>query len=122
MSGSYLTNQFMFWAHTSYFSIYILKLNIYILQFFIFDNSTNNISIFNLRWMVQAMHGKNFSKRKWRQFLAKRAVPGQAVAFAEIEVLLCNVKSSLDVMQDRDEEERERQGENWLSCWLSCCL
>lgn len=62
------------------------------------------------RWMVQAIHGKNFSRRKWADFLRKRAVPGSRVAFQEIEVLLCNVKSSLDVLKDREDEERERQG------------
>ncbi|XP_052774271.1 trichohyalin-like isoform X2 [Mya arenaria] len=60
-------------------------------------------------WMVQAMHGKNFSKRKWASFLQLRAVPGSPLAFPEIEVLLCNVKSSLDVLQEREEEERERR-------------
>ncbi|XP_052274069.1 trichohyalin-like [Dreissena polymorpha] len=62
-------------------------------------------------WMVQAMHGKNFSRRKWAAFLKNRAIPGTLVAFAEIEVLLCNVKSSLDVLQDNEEEERDRQAE-----------
>lgn len=56
------------------------------------------------------MHGKNFSRRKWAAFLKKRAVPGSRIAFQEIEVLLCNIKSSLDVLIDREEEERERQG------------
>lgn len=60
--------------------------------------------------MVQAMHGKNFSRRKWAAFLQKRAIPGTPVAFQEIEVLLCNVKSSLDVLLDKEEEEKERLG------------
>lgn len=81
--------------------------------------------------MVQAVHGKNFSKRKWANFLSKRAVPGSKVAFQEIEVLLCNVKSSLDVLKDREDEERERLGKivNTLflvslnqSCSSKCCL
>ena len=62
------------------------------------------------RWLVQAAHGKNFSKRKWAHFLSNRAVPGSKVAFPEIEVLLCNVKSNKDSLLDREEAERERQG------------
>jgi len=65
---------------------------------------------YTFRWMVQAMHGKNFSRRKWTSFLQKRAIPGASIAFQEIEVLLCNVKSGLDVLLDREEEERERLG------------
>ena len=66
-----------------------------------------------LRWLVQAVHGKNFSKRKWAHFLSNRAVPGGKVSFPEIEVLLCNVKSVTDSILDREEEERERQGTQW---------
>ncbi|KAL4235864.1 hypothetical protein ACF0H5_004252 [Mactra antiquata] len=69
----------------------------------------DTITIEQARWMVQAIHGKNFSKRKWADFLRKRAIPGSKVAFQEIEVLLCNVKSSLDVLKDKEDEERERQ-------------
>ncbi|XP_060583766.1 trichohyalin-like isoform X2 [Ruditapes philippinarum] len=69
----------------------------------------DTITIEQARWMVQAVHGKNFSKRKWADFLRKRAIPGTRVAFQEIEVLLCNVKSSLDVLKDREDEERERR-------------
>ncbi|XP_053393943.1 trichohyalin-like isoform X1 [Mercenaria mercenaria] len=69
----------------------------------------DTITIEQARWMVQAVHGKNFSKRKWSDFLRNRAIPGTGVAFQEIEVLLCNVKSSLDVLKDREDEERERR-------------
>ena len=51
------------------------------------------------------IHGEFFSQSKWEQFLGERAVSRSGVSFPEIEVLLCDIPSVHDMM----EEERERQ-------------
>ncbi|XP_069127879.1 uncharacterized protein [Argopecten irradians] len=61
------------------------------------------------RWMVQTVHGKFFSKRKWEVFIKSRAVPGSGVSFAEIEVLLCNIPNRDESREEQLEQERERE-------------
>jgi hypothetical protein len=57
---------------------------------------------------MQMVHGDFFSRHKWEAFLRHRAVPGSGVSFAEIEVMLCNIPSNQDRMEE-EEEERLRQ-------------
>lgn len=62
------------------------------------------------RWFVQAIHGKYFSRRLWDMFVRSRAVPGSSMHFAEIEVMLCNIPSIQDLMDEEDAERRELEG------------
>lgn len=61
-------------------------------------------------WFVQTVHGRHFSKRKWEEFVRSRPIPGSSVAFAEIEVMLCNIPNRMDLQTDKMEEEHEREG------------
>lgn len=63
------------------------------------------------RWFVQTVHGRHFSKKKWDEFVKCRPVPGSPVAFAEIEVMLCNIPNRLDLQSEKMEEEKEREGD-----------
>ncbi|KAK7100159.1 trichohyalin-like [Littorina saxatilis] len=76
--------------------------------------SKDTISVEQARWLVQAVHGKYFSKRKWERFLKSRAVPGSGVGFAEVEVMLCDIPSKTDAEDERrlteqDEDEKLRK-------------
>lgn len=67
------------------------------------------------RWFVQTVHGRHFSKKKWDEFVKCRPVPGSPVAFAEIEVMLCNIPNRLDLQSEKMEEEKEREGDFFVS-------
>ncbi|OWF56342.1 Reticulocyte binding protein 2-like b [Mizuhopecten yessoensis] len=69
----------------------------------------DTISEEEARWMVQTVHGKFFSRKKWETFLKSRAIPGSGVAFAEIEVLLCSIPSRGESRDEELELERERE-------------
>ena len=56
------------------------------------------------------MHADCFSKRKFEQFMRQRAAPGTGVTFAEIEVMLCNIPSRAELLQEEEEEKRDEQG------------
>lgn len=62
------------------------------------------------RWMVQAVHGKYFSKRKWEYFVTHRPAPGSGVSFAEIEVMLCDIPNRMETLDEQNEAEKERDG------------
>nr|KAG5713950.1 hypothetical protein BaRGS_020278 [Batillaria attramentaria] len=66
------------------------------------------ISVEQARWLIQAVHGKHFSRQKWERFLKSRAVPGSSIGFAEIEVMLCDIPSRTEL---KDEEDLQRQEE-----------
>ncbi|XP_062613815.1 trichohyalin-like isoform X2 [Saccostrea cucullata] len=61
------------------------------------------------RWFVQTVHGRHFSRKKWEEFVKGRPIPGSAVAFAEIEVMLCSIPNRLDLQTEKMEEEQERE-------------
>ncbi|XP_077982721.1 uncharacterized protein LOC144437614 [Glandiceps talaboti] len=61
------------------------------------------------RFMMEAVHGNLFSRRKWERFVRTRPVPGSRISFAEIEVDLCNIPSREEVELEKLEEERERE-------------
>ena len=69
---------------------------------------------------MQAVHGKYFSRRKWEKFLRSRAVPGSGVSFAEIEVMLCNVPSIQELMEEEDAERREIEGNAVFTLHSKC--
>ncbi|XP_056020297.1 golgin subfamily A member 6-like protein 22 isoform X2 [Ostrea edulis] len=69
----------------------------------------DTISQEEARWFVQTVHGRHFSKRKWEEFVRSRPIPGSSVAFAEIEVMLCNIPNRMDLQTDKMEEEHERE-------------
>lgn len=56
---------------------------------------------------MQMVHRDLFSKRKWEIFLRHRAVPGSGVTFAELEVMLCNIPSLEELMDEEEEERKE---------------
>lgn len=56
------------------------------------------------------MHGEHFSRKNWETFLSSRPAPGSRVAFAEIEVELCNIPSSADLLEEEYEERKKREG------------
>lgn len=64
--------------------------------------------------MVQTVHGKFFSRKKWELFLKSRAVPGSGVSFAEIEVILCKIPSRGETRDEELQLEREREGKYWV--------
>ena len=66
------------------------------------------------RWLVQAVHGKYFSRRKWDRFVKNRAVPGSNVGFAEIEVMLCDIPSKSELADDQKQLEQEEEGNHAL--------
>lgn len=72
-------------------------------------NHKDTISQDEARWFVQTVHGRHFSKKKWDEFVKCRPVPGSPVAFAEIEVMLCNIPNRLDLQSEKMEEENERE-------------
>ncbi|XP_060077748.1 trichohyalin-like [Ylistrum balloti] len=69
----------------------------------------DTITVDEARWMVQTVHGKFFSRKKWETFIKSRAIPGSGVSFAEIEVLLCNIPSRDESRDEQLELERERE-------------
>ncbi|XP_071161642.1 calponin homology domain-containing protein DDB_G0272472-like isoform X3 [Mytilus edulis] len=71
-------------------------------------NQTDCISEDKARWMVQAVHGKYFSKRKWEYFVTHRPAPGSGVSFAEIEVMLCDIPNRMETLDEQNEAEKER--------------
>ena len=77
----------------------------------LFDNTCiiDKFLICISRWFVQMVHGDLFSKRKWETFLRLRAVPGSGVTFAEIEVMLCNIPSMEELLEEEEEERREAE-------------
>lgn len=62
---------------------------------------------------MQAVHGKYFSNKGWEKFLRSRLIPGGGVSFGEIEVMLCEIPSKLQVDQELHEAEREEEGEKF---------
>lgn len=60
--------------------------------------------------MVQAVHGKYFSKRKWEYFVTHRPAPGSGVSFAEIEVMLCDIPNRMETLDEQNEAEKDREG------------
>lgn len=72
-------------------------------------NHKDTISQDEAQWFVQTVHGRHFSKKKWDEFVKCRPVPGSPVAFAEIEVMLCNIPNRLDLQSEKMEEEKERE-------------
>ncbi|KAK3600386.1 hypothetical protein CHS0354_016002 [Potamilus streckersoni] len=69
----------------------------------------NTIRIDQARWLLQAVHGRFFSKKRWDQFLQSRPIVNEDVAFAEIEVMLCDIPNSEEVLKELDEKDRERR-------------
>ena len=69
------------------------------------------IYVFLTSWLVKSVHGPHFSKCGWEKFLSGRAVPASAVSFAEIEVLLCDIPSLAEIMDEEEEERRLKEGE-----------
>ena len=74
----------------------------------------NDFFLFFLRWLVQAVHGKYFSRRKWERFLKNRAVPGSSITFAEIEVMLCDIPSKSELAEDEKRLQQEEEGDHSL--------
>ena len=70
--------------------------------------------VLGLRWLVQSVHDRFFSKRKWEKFLRGRAVPGSGVSFAEIEVMLCDIPSITDILDEEEEENRLAEGSHFM--------
>ena len=60
--------------------------------------------------MVQAVHGKYFSKKKWEYFIMHRPAPGSGVSFPEIEVILCDIPNRLALLDEMNEAEKEKEG------------
>ena len=60
---------------------------------------------------MQMVHGEFFSKHKWETFLRQRAVPGSGVTFAEIEVILCDIPSLAELLEEEKHERTEAMGE-----------
>ena len=54
---------------------------------------------------MQSVHGRYFSPGRWSNFIKSRAVPTSGIAFAEIEVMLCDIPSK----QSLEEEEKEKE-------------
>ncbi|KAL3868520.1 hypothetical protein ACJMK2_041321 [Sinanodonta woodiana] len=69
----------------------------------------NTIRIDQARWLLQAVHGRFFSKKRWDQFLQSRPIVDEDVAFAEIEVMLCDIPNSEEVLKELDEKDREKR-------------
>ncbi|KAL8571462.1 hypothetical protein ACOMHN_051168 [Nucella lapillus] len=69
---------------------------------------TDTITVEQARWLMQAVQGRYFSRRKWDLFVKSRAMPGSGVGFAEIEVMLCDIPSKTE---RQDEERRLQQDE-----------
>ena len=65
--------------------------------------------------MVQAVHGKYFSKKKWEYFITHRPAPGSGVSFPEIEVMLCDIPNRLDTLEEQNEADREKEGKTLFS-------
>ena len=59
---------------------------------------------------METVHGKYFSNWKWEKFIRRRAIPLSGVTFAEIEVDLCNIPSKSDLLEEEQEQRREREG------------
>lgn len=72
-------------------------------------NQTDCISEEKARWMVQAVHGKYFSKKKWDYFIIHRPAPGSGVSFPEIEVMLCEIPNRLALLEEQNETDKERE-------------
>lgn len=72
-------------------------------------NQTDCISEEKARWMVQSVHGKYFSKKKWEYFITHRPAPGSGVSFPEIEVMLCDVPNRMEHLDEQNETDRERE-------------
>ncbi|XP_076462524.1 uncharacterized protein LOC143294889 [Babylonia areolata] len=72
---------------------------------------SDTISVDQARWLMQAVHGRCFSRPKWERFVKGRAVPGSGVGFAEIEVMLCDIPSRTEreVEQRRLQQEEEEK-------------
>ncbi|KAK7508272.1 hypothetical protein BaRGS_00000511 [Batillaria attramentaria] len=72
------------------------------------------ISVEQARWLIQAVHGKHFSRQKWERFLKSRAVPGSSIGFAEIEVMLCDIPSRTELKDEEDLQRQEEEEEDRL--------
>ncbi|XP_078319801.1 uncharacterized protein LOC111120246 isoform X1 [Crassostrea virginica] len=72
-------------------------------------NHKDTISQDEARWFVQTVHGRHFSRKRWEEFVRSRPIPGSPVAFAEIEVMLCNIPNRLDLMTEKMELEKEKE-------------
>ena len=68
------------------------------------------LSVNYCSWFVQTVHGRHFSRKRWEEFVRSRPIPGSPVAFAEIEVMLCNIPNRLDLMTEKMELEKEKEG------------
>ena len=66
------------------------------------------------------VYGKFFSLRKWELFLQQRAAPGSGISFPEIEVLLCNIPSVQDLMDEEQDRHRLQQGRSRDRFTITC--
>ncbi|GFO37104.1 trichohyalin-like [Plakobranchus ocellatus] len=64
------------------------------------------ITVEQAKWMMQSVHGRYFSPGKWSSFIKSRAVPTSKIAFAEIEVMLCDIPSKKSLEEEEMEKER----------------
>ncbi|XP_033644900.1 reticulocyte-binding protein 2 homolog a-like [Asterias rubens] len=79
-------------------------------EFSILDrNQQDFITEDQARFMLEAVHGKLFSKYRWEKFVKSRLVPGSGVSFTEIEVDLCNIPSQEDLANTENEERRQKE-------------
>lgn len=62
------------------------------------------------RFLCQAVHDDFFSHRRWLKFLRSRAAPGSGISFAEIEVLLCDIPTMDWLDEERQDEDKEKEG------------
>ncbi|KAK3781008.1 hypothetical protein RRG08_046312 [Elysia crispata] len=75
-------------------------------DFSFFDKlQSDAITVEQAKWMMQSVHGRYFSPGRWSNFIKSRAVPTSGIAFAEIEVMLCDIPSK----QSLEEEEKEKE-------------
>ncbi|GFR91409.1 trichohyalin-like [Elysia marginata] len=76
-------------------------------DFSFFDKlQSDTITVQQAKWMMQSVHGRYFSPGRWSKFIQSRAVPNSGVAFAEIEVMLCDIPSKKSLEEEEKEKER----------------
>lgn len=72
------------------------------------SNGSHRISIQDALLLFQNTHGKKFSMKTWRKFLASRDDSIQSVCFDEMRMLLCEQPSGPECGANEIKTEMER--------------
>jgi hypothetical protein len=92
-------------------------------EFCMLAGSGETISESQALFLMKAAHDEFFSQRRWQRFVSRKFKRGRGVTFDDIEVELCNIPDREFVEWEKEQEEKEKAGESWMShALLLCCI